>query len=157
MSDTSTGKPTVLLFGRESDPNKWLSPHSKHSIVQNDMHFGTMQHWLSYRNALEAGDYDKLKTNVVVRDPVIHYPDDPTWLSKRERILFQAAWLKATKYKDIAVLLKYSGDLVIGYADPEAGDLGTGLPLDHPDAADPTKWTRANALGKAWMEVREAI
>jgi hypothetical protein len=166
MSATAASAPSdVVLFAGCMDPNAWLSPFTDKGVVVKEagqpLYFPTLMHWIACQSAVRANDFrEALAISDGKRGELVplKHAEDAKWVADRERVLLSGVALKAKMYpEEVALLLKVANGAVIGFACPEAGDLGTGLSLDHPDAANPAKWTKKNLLGEAWMKLATTL
>jgi hypothetical protein len=83
--------------------------------------------------------------------------DDARWATVRYAVVLRGTLEKYRQNPHLMKKLMATGDLELVEASPEDVVWGIGVSVDHPDAADPSKWRGQNLLGRAITEARRIL
>ena len=154
-----------IFFWRPDDPHGFLSNWSFHALKENHLIFKTAEHYLMYYKALTMGDGDVARRILESGNPrearslgkSVKNWDEEKWEREREKIMFQALWLKASQHADVKRQLLATEGKIIAEASPYDAIWGIGLSSQDKKALDVKNWVGKNLLGKTWMKVREIL
>lgn len=127
--------------------------------------FNCTEQFMMYRKAMLFGDTETAQA--VLAEPVpraqkalgrqVKNFDDALWVAHREQIMFDGCYAKFSQNPAMKAALLATGEHLLVEASPDDRIWGIGLHETDPLAHDPATWQGLNLLGKALMQVREAL
>ncbi len=83
--------------------------------------------------------------------------DEAVWNKEAKSIVYKGNFAKFTQNENLKILLLKTAGTTLVEASPSDIIWGIGLPEDHPDRFDKTKWRGKNWLGEVLTQVRDDI
>lgn len=156
-----------VFFWKPKEKNGHFSNWSEHSIIENDIYFRTLEHYIMYYKAMLMNDHviaNKIATDSTITvnqvkqlGKEISYFDPDLWDQNKRHIIKKGLLLKVDQHPELIDLLLETNNKMIAEASPYDKIWGIGISKTDPRALDPYKWPGKNILGEAWMEVRNFI
>ena len=159
---TRTVSDTVLFFTKQSP----FSNFYKRNFTISDVTYSSVEQYYSFHAAKFSGDLDRSKLIMQQTEPAEHRKtvkeikgfDKELWYQgQAQKIMKQAMEAKFSQNKDLAEILKNTGEKDIAEANANDHYWGIGLSLWEKDVGNKNKWTGDNQTGKLLMEVRALV
>lgn len=128
-------------------------------MVENDLKFPTLEHYLMYHKAKVMGDQEKADEILATKfawdvkklGRRVKNWDEELWKTVRFDIMYRGVKLKVDTYPDLKQSLMDTGRSVIAEASPYDSIWGIGA------GRGATEWEGLNLLGEVWMQVRSSL
>ena len=163
--------PVILFEGPDTNDYGYLSLkwpavfefnsntyHSAYHAIYAELakHFDDTIHLPQLLAAKTANDIDYSVTDVPGDSEQNKEKNKEEWNQKLRSLLYDVNLVKFNKYRALGVQLLETGNAMIGAYQPDDTLIGTGIPIESPDAKDVSKWSE-NALGKVLMNIRDIL
>lgn len=147
--------------------NSFLSNHFPVVIVDDEKEFGSTEHVLYYHKALHCGEPGKAEEIRMAQTAAdakkigkkIKWDEETlgSWRIFAHKILHRANENKFKLHAELRAKLFRTKGKILAEMNPHGDHWGTGIPGNHPDAQQPSKWPGKNAFGELLMELRESL
>ena len=154
---------TIHLFWQQSVFNQW----TRSPFVYDNVEYINCEQFMMAQKASIFGDdeiYEKImrETNPKTIKGLgrrVKGFDTTIWDQHKYQIVVLGNMAKFTdpRNSDMKEALLSTGNSMLAEASPYDKIWGIGVAADHTDATNPSKWRGENLLGKALMEVRDAL
>lgn len=154
-----------VFFWKKDAPNGIFSNWSDHSIIDNDLIFKTLEHYLMYSKACLFQDYEIANKILKENGPLsvknlgrkVRNFDPDTWDENKKQIMQRGLQMKVEQNEDVKKALVATKNKIIAEASPYDKIWGIGLSENDINCRDQNKWKGENLLGIAWMKVRDDL
>ena len=147
------------FFWRSESPFSQWHPSE---FEVNGVSYVTAEQYMMHHKALLFGD-DEVAAKILATDSPkaqkalgrkVRNFDNATWVSNRERIVYEGSRAKFTQSAALRKALLATGDAELVEASPLDKIWGIGLAAEDPRARDPTQWQGLNLLGKVLTRLK---
>ena len=135
------------------------------SFEVKGVRFNCTEQLMMYRKAMLFGDTETAQAILAEPSPraqkalgrKVRGFEEALWCAHREHIMFDGCYAKFSQNPALKAELLATGERVLVEASPDDRIWGIGLHETDARAHDPAQWQGLNLLGKALMQVREAL
>jgi hypothetical protein len=149
------------VYFKSNYPSQWYPS----KFVINDITFNCCEQWMMYKKALLFEDNDIAKQILNETEPKVHKElgrkvanfDAVKWDSLADDIVFEGNLAKFSQNPELKEKLLATGNKLIVECAPYDSIWGNGLNITDSLVTPVDKWKGTNRLGKAIMNVRDAL
>lgn len=155
----------IICFHKPSEENGYLSNWYPAEFIYCETPFSSTEQFMMYEKAKLFGDDEMMAVILKEHSPAkikglgrkIKNFNEELWKENRYNIVYVGNLAKFSQNQELKDMLLATGDAILAECAIKDKIWGIGISMTSSKRFDPEQWKGDNLLGKALMEVREAL